>query len=222
MNPLNEPETDAELMDRLRARNPQALADIYDRYARLVYSLFLRITHDPAAAEDLVQELFLRLWNRARKFDSKKGTLGIWLLSVGRNMALDHVRSAPARFARQLFDMEHIEQLSYSSRCNEPESMVARAESVKAAKSSLRPDERQVSELAYFEGYSQSEIADRLQQPLGTIKSRMRSALNRLRLPIDNSASTRIVVKNDTAETQDPQDAITPAHASPPVIANPS
>lgn len=175
-------EIDAELMLRLGKRDPQALAAIYDRYARLVYSLFLRITRDRGTAEDLVQELFLRLWNRAHKFDSKKGALGCWLLAVARNMALDHVRSARAKFAARLFRYEQMKQLSSFT---EPESMIDRSKRAAAALSSLRPREKQVLELAYFEGCSQSEIADRLQEPLGTVKTWTRSALIRLRLGLN-------------------------------------
>ena len=197
--PHSESETEAELMVRLCKRDPQALAAIYDRYARLLYSLFLRITHDPAAAEDLVQELFLRLWNRSQKFDSKKGALGVWLLSVARNMALDHVRSAPAKFVARLVRVEQIEQLSYSESFNRSESMIDRAVRVAVALSSLRPREKQVLELAYFEGYSQSEIANRLQEPLGTVKSWMRSALTRLRLGVEGQRSTNNTQMSDVA-----------------------
>lgn len=182
----------AELMVRLTNRDPEALAAIYDRYARAVYSLFLRITHDRPTAEDLVQELFLRLWNQARQFNPQKGIPEVWILSVARNMALDHVRAGPAKFRARLPWSEEIEQLTRCSSFVEPESILARSERIAVAMSSFDPREKEVLELAYFEGYSQSEIANLLQQPLGTVKSWMRSALSRLRLALDPvSASIR-------------------------------
>lgn len=176
---------EAELMIRLINRDPEALTAIYDRYARTVYSLFLRITHGRTTAEDLVQELFLRLWNQAQKFNPQKGIPGVWILSVARNMALDHVRSGPAKFTARLRRSQEIEQLTRCSSFTEPESILARSEKIAVAILSFRPREKEVLELAYFEGYSQSEIANLLGEPLGTVKSWMRSALSRLRLALD-------------------------------------
>jgi RNA polymerase sigma-70 factor (ECF subfamily) len=172
---------EADLIDRLCKRDPEALAAIYDRYARFLYSLLLRITRDRMLAEDLMQEVFLRLWNRAPQFDSNKGTLGVWLLSIARNIALDQVRSSSAQFAKRLHQVEHWEKLDGSTACGESESLMNHILTVKTALSNLNSHEKQVLELAYFDGYSQSEIATLLQKPLGTVKSCMRSALMHLR-----------------------------------------
>src|SRR6266536_3588836 len=86
-------EGDAELVERLRKRDPQALGELYDRYGRLTYSLIYRIVRDTGIAEDLVQETFLRVWNRAQAFDATRGALGSWLLAVARNRAIDYTRS---------------------------------------------------------------------------------------------------------------------------------
>ncbi|MGI8961015.1 MAG: sigma-70 family RNA polymerase sigma factor [Bryobacteraceae bacterium] len=180
---------DAELINRLHKRDPEGLAAAYDRYGRVAYSVFLRITRDQSAAEDLVQELFIRLWNRGRDFDSSKGTLGVWLLSIARNMAIDHVRSAQARFAMRLRSMEHIDQLSMAAAVSEPESLIDRSRAVSAAFTNLTLNEKRVLELAYFEGFSQTEIADRLQEPLGTVKSWTRSALSRMRKVIQEGGA---------------------------------
>ncbi|HMJ62283.1 MAG TPA: sigma-70 family RNA polymerase sigma factor, partial [Bryobacteraceae bacterium] len=93
---------EAELVEKLRNGDPDGLAAVYDRYGKIAYSVFVRITHDQSAAEDLVQELFLRLWNRRREFDATRGALGAWLLSIARNMAIDYVRSAQAKFQSRL------------------------------------------------------------------------------------------------------------------------
>lgn len=177
---MSDPSSELALIERLRARDPEALAAAYDRYSSVVYSLFLRITHDQSVAEDLVQELFIRVWNHARAFDSAKGALGVWILSIARNMAIDHVRSAQARFATRLRPMEHAER-SVEKRRTEPESVIDQGRAVQAAFATLNMNQRRVLELAYFEGFSQTEIASHLQEPLGTVKSWMRSALSCIR-----------------------------------------
>ncbi len=178
---------DAELAIELRKRDPKALAIAYDRYGQTVYSLFLRITRDETAAEDLVQDLFMRVWSRARDFDTNKGSLGVWILSIARNMAIDHIRSAQARFSLRLRPLEHADQRQATARGG-PESAIDQARFVKEAFSQLSFNQKRVLELAYFEGMSQSEIANSLNEPLGTVKSWMRSALGRLRTTIKGSA----------------------------------
>ncbi len=148
----------------------------------MVYSLFLRITRDAATAEDLVQELFLRVWNNAQRFDSSKGSLGVWILSIARNMAIDHLRSAGSRFSAKLRPLEDAEhRQDYSLPSGQQESAIDDVRTVRAAFSYLNQNQKQVLELAYFEGLSQSEIAAKLSEPLGTVKSWMRSGLLRMR-----------------------------------------
>src|SRR5215471_3115269 len=91
---------DAQLVERLKRREPQAMAEMYDRYSRMAYSLILRIVRNTGAAEDLVQETFLRVWNRAQAFDSSRGALGAWILAVARNRAIDYVRSVEGRMTQ--------------------------------------------------------------------------------------------------------------------------
>src|SRR5580704_12641319 len=103
-------EGDPELVARLQRRDPQALAELYDRYGRLVYSLIVRVVRDGALAEDLVQETFLRVWNRAQGFDAERGALGPWLLAVARNRAIDYVRSSGGKMARGAMELEYAER----------------------------------------------------------------------------------------------------------------
>jgi len=173
--------SESELIDKLRKRDPEGLASAYDRYGRTAYALFARITRDRGVAEDLVQELFLRLWNRGQEFDASRGALGVWVLSIARNMAIDYVRSAQTRFASRLRSMEQLEPLCFSRNPSEREHRIDDVRAIQEAFATLSADEKRVMELAYFEGFSQSEIATNTQQPLGTVKSRMRSALARLR-----------------------------------------
>src|SRR5579863_7914832 len=102
-------EGDGDIVERLQRRDPQALAELYDRYGRLAYSLILRVVRDTGVAEDLVQETFLRVWNRVQGFDAERGALGPWLLAVARNRAIDYFRSSAGRMqnATELQDTEH-------------------------------------------------------------------------------------------------------------------
>ncbi|MGA2592306.1 MAG: sigma-70 family RNA polymerase sigma factor, partial [Bryobacteraceae bacterium] len=102
-------EGDPELALRLQRRDPRAMAELYDRYGRLVYALVVRIVRDGGIAEDLVQETFLRVWNRVQGFDAEKGALGPWLLAVARNRAIDYLRSTGNRMrnALELQETEH-------------------------------------------------------------------------------------------------------------------
>ncbi len=179
---------DSEIIEQLRKRNPDGLAAAYDRYGRTAYGLFVRITRDKTVAEDLLQELFLRLWNRSQGFDSTRGALGVWILSIARNMAIDHVRSAQTRFSTRLRSMEHLEPLCLSKNPGGLENRIDDRRVIQEAFGTLSADEKRVMELAYFEGFSQSEIAENIHQPLGTVKSRMRSALARLRNAITRTS----------------------------------
>ncbi len=173
--------SDPDIVERIRNRDPEGLAAAYDRYGSIAFSLFLRITRDQTTSEDLLQELFMRVWNRARDFDPNKGALGVWITSIGRNMAIDYVRSAQARFTARLQPIDHVDPLNFLQKTPEQESILDRRRIVADAFTNLNPNERRVLELAYFEGFSQSEIATRLEEPLGTVKSWMRSGLGRLR-----------------------------------------
>ncbi len=177
------------LIARLKSRDPQALAELYDRYGRIAYSLVLRVVHDRAIAEDLVQETFLRVWNRVHSVDSEKGAIGPWLLAIARNRAIDYLRSSAGRErnAVELDEMEH------ASLYQEMESQILssdQARRVKVAMEKLAPHYRTVMELAYFEGLSQSEMSVRMGQPLGTIKTWVRAALQCLRDEFGAAASS--------------------------------
>ncbi len=185
---MSESPGDAALVERLRTHDPEALEAAYDRYAPIVYSLFLRITRDQSVAEDLVQELFIRVWSHAESFDSTKGALGVWILSIARNMAIDYIRSAHARFTTKLRPIEHAERTRVNPGGQDAESIIDQSRAVNAAFANLNLNQKRVLELAYFQGFSQTEIAKQLQEPLGTVKSWMRSALITLRSAIKGGA----------------------------------
>ena len=171
---------DRALVERLKKRDPQALAELYDRYGKMAYSLVVRAVRDSAIAEDLVQETFLRVWNRVHSMDSEKGSLGPWLMAIARNLAIDYLRSMAGRErnAIELNENEHAPLY----RGMESELLISdQARRVKQAMDKLAPNYRTVMELAYFEGLSQSEMAAKMGQPLGTIKTWVRTALQSLR-----------------------------------------
>ena len=182
-------ESDADLVLRLQRRDPRALAELYDRYGRLAYALILRVVRDVGAAEDLVQETFLRVWTRAQAFDAQKGSIGPWLLAVARHRAIDYLRSASGR-ERNSVEFEETDHPSLFTDMEQGILASDRARRVKAAVEKLSASQRQVIELAYFEGLTQTEMAERMGQPLGTVKTWVRAALKNLRDQISTAEAS--------------------------------
>jgi RNA polymerase sigma-70 factor, ECF subfamily len=159
------------LLVRLTAGDQRALGEVYDRYAGLVNGLALRILHDRTEAEDVVQEVFVQVWRQASRFDPSRGTPEAWICTMARTRALDRLRR---RSSRREEPSEKAPGVSEAPRTEQ-------ALAVRKALDSLSPDQRKALELAYYEGLTQTEIAARLQEPLGTIKTRIRTAMIRLR-----------------------------------------
>ncbi len=179
---------DAGLFEGLRRRDPQAMARLYDRFGRPVYSLIYRIVQDSGVAEDLVQETFLRAWNQAHAIDPARGSPAAWLLTVARNRAIDWIRSAagkPEHTAWENYDSERPQNFLDAERVLIDSD---RARLVRRAMEKLNENQRSVIELAYFEGLSQSEMAERMGQPLGTVKTWVRMALKTLREELAEAA----------------------------------
>jgi len=174
-------DADGRAVRRMAAGDERGLAELYDRYARLLYSLALRIVRERSDAEDVLQEAFSQIWRQAHRFDVARGTVAGWLVTVTRSRALDRLRRRKARpespdgerVAAAILDPSEGIDLQLVTM-----EAVAR---VRAALAALPDDQRVPLELAYYEGLSQSEIAARLATPLGTIKTRMREAVRRLR-----------------------------------------
>jgi len=172
---------DEELARRLQRRDPDAMKDLYDRFGRLAYSVVFGIVRDSATAEDLVQETFLRVWNRIHAFEPGRGALGPWLLAIARNRAIDHVRSSSSRMDRNAFELDVREHPSLFSDMSREIENSDHARIIRGAIAKLNPNQQKVIELAYYEGLSQTEMAARLGQPHGTIKTWVRGALAILR-----------------------------------------
>ena len=174
-------EDDRTLVRGLQQKESAAMAALYDRFGRVVYSVIVAIVRDGATAEDLVQETFLRVWNRAQTFDGEHAALGPWLLAIARNRAIDHVRSAGARMGRNAFELDAHEHPSLFVDMERDLVNANHAQLIGRALGKLTEQQRRVIHLAYYEGLSQSEMAMQLGQPLGTVKSWVRGALKLLR-----------------------------------------
>lgn len=172
-----------ELIGRLQAREPQALGVLYDQLAPLVNATLLRILGNRADAEEVLVETFWQVWNNADSYDLARGTLEAWVITIARSRALDRLRAQKRREANMaLYEQE--EQTVPVSSTPAPEVAALqgeRAQAIAAALAALSAEQRLPIELAYYEGLSQAEIAGRLGQPLGTIKTRIRLGLIRLR-----------------------------------------
>ena len=179
---------DPDLARRLKNRDPQAMAELYDRYGRVTFALIFRVVRNQAVAEDLVQETFLRVWNRVHGFDHEKGALGPWVLAVARNRAIDYLRSVDGRMAQNAFDLEKLEQPALFCDMENNILNMDRIRALRGAFQKLSANQRLVLELAYYEGLSQTEMSDRLKQPLGTVKTWVRSALKCLREELGEAA----------------------------------
>jgi RNA polymerase sigma-70 factor, ECF subfamily len=172
---------DKQLIERLRSRDPQAMADLYDRFSKVVFSVIVRVVRNSSVAEELTQEAFLRAWNRGGDFDSSRGRIGPWLLTIARNRAIDYLRSTAGQQQANTFELVSSERITLF--VNNEQRMLdqEQARRIRAGFSKLSENQRKVLELAYFEGLSQSEMAEKLGQPLGTVKTWVRTALSTLR-----------------------------------------
>ena len=161
----------ATAIQRMALGDDSALAELYDRYAPLVTGLALRILHDPADAQDVLQAVFLQVWRQASRYDASRGAPEAWLCTITRTRALDQLRR---RVALR-------ERAGESPRHHTATPPTVEKLAVHRALAGLSSPQRQALELAYYEGLTQTEIATRLGEPLGTIKTRIRGGMARLR-----------------------------------------
>jgi RNA polymerase sigma-70 factor, ECF subfamily len=169
------------LLKRLAEGDQAALSALYDATSRLVYGLALRILADPADAEEVTLDVYTQAWRQVSRYDASRGDALTWLLTLARSRAIDRLRSRAGSKKREQA-LDTASELPGDAPDPERQSAYAeRARHVRRALSSLSPEQRQCIELAYFEGLTHVEIAERIQQPLGTAKSRIRLAMVKLR-----------------------------------------
>ena len=169
------------LIRRIAAGEREAFSDFYDRYATLAFTLIRRIVGQPADAEEVLQEVFWQAWRDARAYDEGRGSPEAWILNRARSRAIDKLRSIPRK--GEIFVAPLIEEIAREAEApgQNPASLAEDRKVVQTALQLLPARERRIIELAFFEGLTQSEVALRLGEPLGTVKTRMRSGLERLR-----------------------------------------
>lgn len=179
MQPEQAQTADVDLLKSIVRRDEEALAELYDRYRVILFGLLMRILNSRAEAEDVLQEVFLQVWRRAGDFDEQRGKPFTWLVTLARSRGIDRLRSLGARdritqgATREVFE-ETSDASSDTFRSEQ-------RELVTSALAQLPEEQRRPLVLAYFDGLTQSEIAAKLEAPLGTIKTRMRSGMIKLR-----------------------------------------
>lgn len=162
-------------------RDETALEALYDRYAGMLWSVLNRILRDPQAAEEILQDIFYQLWHSASQFDASRGSLPAWLTVIARNRAISRLRRRNPAAGEELTENMASLPFNLESAASQRELL----ERVRRALATLPQEQRSTIELAYFEGLTHSEIAQRTGDPLGTVKTRLRTAVETLRRILD-------------------------------------
>lgn len=184
MQSTDDTRADIALLDRIVARDERAVAELYDAHSRLLYGLILRILRDRSEAEEVLQEVYVLVWTRAETYNVSLGSPVAWLVRIARNRAIDRLRANSVR-------LRAVESAPLPEAAASPETQAAASEQQRAvvrALEALPPDQRLLIEHAYFEGLTQSELADRFKLPLGTVKTRIRSGMIALRQQLSQMA----------------------------------
>lgn len=169
---------DLQIVDRLRRGDATVMEAVYDGYADALYGIISRIVRDEDIADDLLQETFVRVWTQRDRFDATKGSFFTWMLNIARNLSIDTIRSSAYRQGAQ---NRTVDELVGFDEPTSDDRIVPEAADLRDHVQTLSPDQRAVVDLMYFQGYTQSEIAESFNIPLGTVKSRLRLAMNALR-----------------------------------------
>lgn len=171
---------DEALLQLIGSHDESALTSLYERYARLLYTIALRITNDRAAAEEVLQDVFHSVWQRAQTFRPNVGSVSSWLSGIARNRAIDEVRGRWHKARERELPLDHLPDLSGAVERGLEQFAVLRTD-LRHALGTLPNLQRQAIEMAYFGGFSSSEIAAQLNEPIGTIKGRLRLGIDKLR-----------------------------------------
>lgn len=175
---------DVALLERIAEGDQSALSALYDKHATVLYSIIVRILKEKAEAEDVLQEVFIKIWEHAEMYDRQLGNAGAWLKRIARNRAVDRLRSRNYRTRSMESDIEEYHEYFAADISHNPEHraiLSAQQEEILIALTSLSKEQKELIEFAYFRGFTQSELAEHFHLPLGTVKTRMRTAMSILR-----------------------------------------
>ncbi|WP_068774718.1 RNA polymerase sigma factor [Paenibacillus sp. FJAT-26967] len=179
---MNERLDDTQLIRSIMDKDAASLEQLYDRYERPIYAFAYRIVKDTMMAEEVVQELFMRIWNHAERYEDTHGKLTTWMFAITRNIAIDILRKKHTRTTNQLGEPDQIMQMADTGRGTEEQAELhLMGLEIAAAMEHLNEDQKKVIDLIYFEGYTQQEVSDNQSIPLGTVKSRVRLAMKQLK-----------------------------------------
>jgi RNA polymerase sigma-70 factor (ECF subfamily) len=168
-------------LERIKGRDPAALQHLYDETSRVLYSLAYRVLNDREDAEEVILDVYQQVWNSADRFDATRGTVLSWLAVVTRNRAIDRVRQSNVRRTRELSSEEPVDALDTRPAPEAQSILEQQRRLVRQAMGTLAKEQREAIELAFYSGMSHSEVADALGEPLGTVKTRIRVGMQRLR-----------------------------------------
>jgi len=179
-----------DIVKMLHQNDKQVMAIIYDQYAPALYGVVLRIVKTEAAAEDVMQDSFVKIWKNGTKYNSSKGTLFTWMLNITRNTAIDKIRSAGFRKSERIQTLDdHVYNQESTSHAINPDEI-----GVKELLNNLDDKYKEIVDLIYFNGFTQQEVSEHLNIPLGTVKSRLRIALRELRGIFDLTSVVGIIL----------------------------
>lgn len=164
---------ESELTDLLRSKDQKAYNYLYDHYGGALYGVIFKIVNSETMAKDILQEVFVKIWKHIDKYDATKGRLFTWMLNIARNAAIDALRSKEYKQEQRTGELEHVVHANVSMNIDHI--------GLNKVLDSLKTEQKTVIDMAYFKGYTQDEIAKALDMPLGTVKSRIRSALIHLK-----------------------------------------
>lgn len=167
-----------QLVKEIRAQKPEALSYLYDNYSGAIYGAILRIVIDENVAQEVLQDAFMKFWEKIDQYDSSKGRFFTWMINISRNLSIDRLRSKEMKKAGKTGDIE-----DYVTGIDDQNSSLQSTDGIgmKELLNDLRDEEKFILEMVYFKGYTQSEISKEYDIPLGTVKTRLRMALNSMR-----------------------------------------
>jgi RNA polymerase sigma-70 factor (ECF subfamily) len=179
---LKKIDKEAEFVTHLLSKDKKSFGLLYDNYSNALFGIIFRIVQNDELAEDILQDVFLKIWDNAHIYDSKKSRLFTWMLNIARNASIDYLRSKQGKVDKKNYSIDLVKNIY-----EKPNHSNTSCDNIGLKKlvDNLKPDQKEIIDLAFFEGYTHPEIAEKLQIPLGTVKTKCRAAINSLRKSIE-------------------------------------